>query len=107
MGARTLTYDTAEADEAERIGRLLRQSRLLRNISQEEMARRIGVTRKTYAALEKGSPAASLGAFIRTLDILGYRTVISTAIRNAPVGEEIAAVVSRQRAGATHGSMDF
>ncbi len=107
MGARSLEYDTAEAAEAIRIGDLVRRARVARNISQDEMARRTGVTRKTYAGLEQGSATVALGVFVRTLDILGFSNHLSSTIRSALHDENLEGHLGRKRAGSKHDAADF
>jgi len=107
MGARSVTYDTAEAAEASRIGALIRRARVARNISQEEMARRTGVTRKTFAALEKGSATVALGLFVRALDILGFNNILSSSLRTALHDDDLVSLGGRKRAGSKHDAADF
>ncbi|MCC6913494.1 MAG: helix-turn-helix domain-containing protein [Rhodospirillaceae bacterium] len=107
MGARSIEYDTAEAAEATRIGELIRRARVARNISQGEMAQRTGVTRKTFAALEQGSPTVALGVFVRALDILGFKNHLSSTIRNALHEDDLVGLSGRKRAGSKHDAADF
>lgn len=50
-----------------RLGRRLRVARLRRNLTAEELAGRIGVSRQTVAALERGHAGVSLGMALGAL----------------------------------------
>lgn len=54
-----------------RLGSRIRQARLRRKLRQEDLARRIGRTRATVIAIERGSPTTEIGAYIQTLWALG------------------------------------
>lgn len=54
---------------ATELGRRIEQLRLERNITQENMADTIGVTRKTYSKLEKGQ--CKLETLVAALRVLG------------------------------------
>ncbi|MEJ2444255.1 MAG: helix-turn-helix transcriptional regulator [Exilibacterium sp.] len=54
---------------AEEIGRRIEQLRLERNITQDDLADAIGVTRKTYAKIEKGQ--CKLETLVAALRALG------------------------------------
>jgi len=46
------------------------------NISQSELARRVGIARSTIARMERNLHSISLGTFVRLLDALGYKLEI-------------------------------
>ena len=46
------------------------------NISQSELARRIGIARSTIARMEKNMHSMSIGNFVKVLDVLGYKLEI-------------------------------
>lgn len=50
-----------------RLGRRLRVARLRRNLTAEELAGRMGVSRQTVATLERGHPGVSVGAALGAL----------------------------------------
>jgi len=52
------------------LGRRLRQLRILRNESQSIFAERMGVSRQTYAKLEKGHPSTPIGLWVRVSSLL-------------------------------------
>src|SRR5688500_15083178 len=62
---------TAETEsELKEVGRLLAIARQSRGMSLIELGQRIGVDRRTIAALEKGSPKVSLGIFFQVLSAM-------------------------------------
>lgn len=89
------------------LGRRIKAARLRRNISQEEMARRAGVTRKTYADLEAGKPTIGLSILVKTMMILGYLDRIGDLLAADPIGEDIEAERGRQRASPRSEIADF
>ena len=54
-----------------RLGRNIRVARLRRNLRIEDLAARMGVSRFTLAALERGGPGVSAGAWFGALWALG------------------------------------
>ena len=46
------------------------------NISQRELANRIGIAQSTIARMEKNMHSMSIGNFVKVLDALGYRLEI-------------------------------
>lgn len=81
------------------LGRRIKAARLRRNISQEAMAQRAGVTRKTYADLEGGKPTVGLSILVKVMMILGYVDRVGDILASDPIGEDIEAASSRKRAG--------
>jgi transcriptional regulator with XRE-family HTH domain len=72
----------AEArDELRRLGEHLRAARERRGLSAAELARRIGVDRRTLARLEDGDPTVSVGVLLQALDVLnlarGFAEVVA------------------------------
>jgi transcriptional regulator with XRE-family HTH domain len=53
------------------LGERLKQARLIRNESQELFASRLGITRQSYARMEKGDPTTSVGHWVNASQILG------------------------------------
>lgn len=96
-----------ETEILERLGKTLRLARLRRNLSQEEVATRAGVSRKTYLAMEAGEPNASLGLLARALTVLGYADKLGALVAEDPIGEDLEAVHGRRRAAAHHGVASF
>ena len=48
------------------------------NISQRELASRIGIAQSTIARMEKNMHSMSMGNFVKVLDALGYKLEIKT-----------------------------
>ena len=55
----------------EKVGRNIRRARLRGGITQEDLARRVMINRKTLIQLEKGSSEVGIGILLRTLNALG------------------------------------
>ena len=54
-----------------RLGSRIRLARVRRKLRQEDLARKIGRTRATVAAIEQGSPATEIRAYVAALWALG------------------------------------
>ena len=69
----TLVGQTAfEVTEAvKQLGRHVRTARVRRRISQEELAQKCHITRKTLYAIEQGSPGIAVGTLFTVLWALG------------------------------------
>jgi len=61
----------AVREALERLGRDLRTARLRRQLRQEELARRIGVSRFVVADIERGKPTTAIVAYVGALWALG------------------------------------
>ena len=46
------------------------------NMSQRELASRIGIAQSTIARMEKNMHSMSIGNFVKVLDVLGYKLEI-------------------------------
>lgn len=55
------------------LGFAIRDRRRRLHLRQEELAARVGVSRKWIIDVEKGKPRAEIGLVLRTLDALGLR----------------------------------
>lgn len=62
--------DTQVLQKLQQLGSRLRRARIDRGDTMEKFAVRLGVSVPTVRALEKGSPAASLGLFAHALSVL-------------------------------------
>ncbi len=66
-----MRYFTEEQQQAlTDLGKRLKSARLNRNDPQKEFAYRIGVSIPTLYKMEQGSPNVSIGAWIKSLDML-------------------------------------
>jgi transcriptional regulator with XRE-family HTH domain len=59
------------ADAAAVLGQQIKAARVARKWTASELAERIGVDRRTVAAIEAGDPAVSIGNAFNAADILG------------------------------------
>ena len=55
-------------------------ARRKRRLTTGMMAERLGVSRATYARMEKGDPTVSLGAYAQALFVLGFGPVLGDLI---------------------------
>jgi transcriptional regulator with XRE-family HTH domain len=96
-----------ERESLARLGRTVRLARLRRNLSQDDFASRMGVSRSSVIALEKGAPGIALGILIKALTVLGYTERLGELLANDPVGEEMELAIGRKRAGHKDDVADF
>ena len=98
---------TEERESLDRLGRTLRLARLRRNLSQDELAARMGVSRASVIAMEKGTPGVALGILVKALMVFGYTERLGELLASDPVGEELDLALGRKRAGAKDDVADF
>jgi len=101
---------SAMEDELRRIGRGIRTARLSRNMSREELGRRIGVSFHTIRAVEEGRPGTAVGTYLHVMWVLGLahtlRPVADPSLDSE--GEALRLADLRQAAGSSPGgSNDF
>lgn len=53
-----------------KMGKRMKEARLRRNIMAEVLAERVGISKGTLIAIEKGEPTVSLGAYVAVLTVL-------------------------------------
>lgn len=89
-----MAFQLSSTRDAERLlvqlGQRLRDARLRRNVTIEQLAERSGTTRKTVAEAEKGSPGTSAIVYARCLVALGLGSQLAEL---AALEREPAAVV--------------
>jgi transcriptional regulator with XRE-family HTH domain len=95
---RAVLLTSPEADALELLGRRIRLARLRRNLSQDELADRAGVTRKTFGALEQGKETVNIGLLVKVLTVLGYTDRLPEMLAADPLGEEMEELHGRKRA---------
>ncbi len=95
---RAVLLTSPEMDALELLGRRIKLARLRRNLSQGELAERVGVTRKTFIALETGKETVNIGALVKVLTVLGYTDRLPEMLASDPLGEEMEAIHGRRRA---------
>lgn len=54
------------------LGRNIRTARLRRGLTGENLAERVGISRKVLAQIEKGKPTTAIAAYLGTLWALGF-----------------------------------
>ncbi|WP_408902912.1 helix-turn-helix transcriptional regulator [Methylobacterium radiotolerans] len=89
------------------LGERVRLARLRRNLTQVELAERMGVQRPSVINLEKGRPGVTLAVAIKALTVFGYSERIGDLLAADPVGEGMEMVSGRKRAGRRAGVADF
>lgn len=89
--------------QAEALGDRIRLARLRRGISQQELAARIGVSRKTMVKLEAGDASIGLAVLLRTLDVLGLADSIDQLAAQDEIGRRLEDI-QRTRAPRRQGS---
>lgn len=84
------------ASWAKLLGERLQQARLNQNITQTNMAKRIGVSRRTVIHAEQGR--ATLETFIALLQVLGLEEQLDNFLPEQPVSPlQLAKLQARQR----------
>jgi HTH-type transcriptional regulator/antitoxin HipB len=66
------------------LGLLIRDARRTQRLSQQELARRVGVSRQWIVEVEKGRPRAELGLVLRTLAALGLQLTVGAPRDDEP-----------------------
>lgn len=93
---------TPVAAELRRIGSGIRTARLRRNMSQEELAERVGVSFHTVRHMEKGKPGTAFGFYAHALWILGILDTLGSVADPALDDEGIALEASEGRRHGGH-----
>lgn len=97
----------AEQDTLEALARSVRLARLRRNMTQAELADRMGVARLSVVSLEKGRPGVTLGTLLKAMTVLGYPDRLGELLAADPIGDGMAMVSGRQRATGRADVADF
>ncbi len=71
MPAFTDTTSVLERHLLLQLGDRIKRLRKARDITTVEMAKRVGISRTTLAAVEAGDPAATMGTYLRVMSVLG------------------------------------
>jgi transcriptional regulator with XRE-family HTH domain len=97
--------------ELERIGSGIETARLRRNMSQQELADRVGVSFHTIRSVESGRPGTAMGTYVHALWILGLMDTLASVADPALDSEGLVLEASdRRRSGGRRGgsmSNDF
>lgn len=89
---------SAEDEELKDLGYSIQRARLRRNISQDELAVRTGMSRTTVVRLEKGEPGVSIGTLCKVLAAFGFDDALSQLLRPDLIGEAYEETLGRKRA---------
>lgn len=71
MARLRVSFRKGAADAAAVLGQQIKAARFARRWTAAELAARVGVDRRTIAAIEAGDPAVSIGNVFNAADILG------------------------------------
>ncbi len=96
---RAVIMSGPEVETLRRLGQTVRLARLRRNLSQAELAERMGVARPTVAALEKGNPGVGIGPLLKAMSVMGYTGRLGDLLAADPIGDDLDAVTGRKRGG--------
>ncbi len=88
--------------EIRRIGAGIRTARLRRNMSQEELAERIGVSFHTVRHMEGGKPGTAFGTYVHALWVLGILDTLASAADPALDEEGLVLAESEMRRRGGH-----
>lgn len=82
------------------LGERLRLARRRRKLSAVLVAERAGMSRVTLAAVEKGLPGVTMGAYLAVMQVLGLDAGLSRMAEEDPLGRELqdAALQPKRRA---------
>jgi transcriptional regulator with XRE-family HTH domain len=103
----TAIISTDELESLRVLGQRVRLSRLRRNLTQQELAERMGVGRLSVVSLEKGRPGVSLLTLLKALTVFGYTERLGDVLAIDPIGESMEVATGRQRATHASGVADF
>lgn len=73
MSKRSVSPNPEAAEAIRLLGQLIRRGRHGRGWSVESLATRVGVSAKTIASIEAGSPGASIGTVLNAAVVVGVR----------------------------------
>jgi transcriptional regulator with XRE-family HTH domain len=85
-----------EEESLQQLGRRVRQARLLRDMTQEQLASLCGCSGSTIKAMEAGMPGTSIGVYIRAMAAFGYTSGLTTILAEDPIGETLATSARRR-----------
>lgn len=80
------------------LGAAIRQARLRRALTIEDLAQRCDVGPQTISRLEKGDPGVAIGTVAAALCVMGLSQELGAVARRDPDGEALDRVRGRQRA---------
>ncbi|KAB0670306.1 helix-turn-helix transcriptional regulator [Oryzomonas sagensis] len=106
------TYLPATREAAELLGKLIRLERRERKMSEEDLAGRAGIARRTLQRIEHGDPQCAIGLFFELAVLVGVRLFDSDdhttlAERLDRVTDKLAVLPRRVRSSALKVDDDF
>lgn len=101
------SMSTVEGDSLKRLGTTVRLARLRRNLSQEELSERMGISRSALVSLESGKPGVAIGILAKALTVFGYEDRLGEMLAADPRGDDVDLREGRLRAGAKSDVADF
>ena len=84
------------------VGENIRLARLRRDITAQQLADRIGVSRSTLQLIEKGDPGVSFGAYAKALFSLGLEDDLAQLGRDDELGRKLQDAGLKVAKRATH-----
>jgi len=96
-----------ESEALQVFARRLRHARLRRNLTQDVVAERAGLSRGAVVAAEAGAPSTALGTVVKILGVFGLAERLGDVIAIDVDGELIEQDIGRQRARKQHALADF
>lgn len=70
MAGKTVNFTRETEFVIKKMGKRIKEARLRRNIMAEILAERVGISKGTLSAIEKGEPTVSIGAYAMVLNAL-------------------------------------
>ncbi|MFI0347972.1 MAG: helix-turn-helix domain-containing protein [Chthoniobacterales bacterium] len=86
-----------ETEAIKKLGERLRSERLRRNLSQEHMARMVGVTIPTYRKIESGNGRVEFRHVARLLGIFGYGDALGEIVPEVQPEMKLADLLAPER----------
>lgn len=96
------TYLQATRDATELLGKMIKLERRERRMSEEELAGRAGITRRTLQRIERGDPGCAVGLFFELavlvgVELFGNDDRAPLALHLGRVNDKLAVLPSRIR----------
>lgn len=89
MAKRTLPTHPRARQQIQQLGERLRAARQRRQMTQDVVAARVGVSIPTLAKLENGDPSTSLATMLRVLTVLGLADDVDLIAAQDTLGRQL------------------